>query len=254
VLVDPSPFAIRTSDRVTVRQEFFSDEIAAEFQRRDDVLFISDIRTADWKAMQDGAVETAVQQDMADQRRWHDIITPRASMLKFRLPWDKSSTEYLDGQIQLPVWGPQTTTETRLVVQGHTTRLYDNAKYEQQMFYFNKLTRVQLYDHDVSAHGLDHCFDCASEVRILRSYLLHAGTPKANLTAKIEQMIPCISAQASQSSRNLATWLPPVQQRKQWFPAKRFNSSQQTVEVVEPRFAAKALRGPWLLLPSTRST
>ena len=52
----------------------------------------------------------------------------QAAMLKFRLPYapDPSSahaqtsvpttTEYLDGDLYLPVWGGRTTTETRLIV------------------------------------------------------------------------------------------------------------------------------------------
>jgi hypothetical protein len=39
-------------------------------------------------------------------------------MLKFRLPYTPpdAATEYLDGQLFLPVWGGRTTTETRLIV------------------------------------------------------------------------------------------------------------------------------------------
>ena len=39
-------------------------------------------------------------------------------MLKFRLPYTPplGSTEYLDGDFYLPVWGGRTTTETRLIV------------------------------------------------------------------------------------------------------------------------------------------
>jgi hypothetical protein len=89
-------------------------------------------------------------------------------MLKFRLPWDKGNSEYLNGKIYLPIWGPQTTTEvrmcayvfiekvtdtterpkrthtnahsqtqSRLIVSGTETVQWDHQHYENQMFYFN---------------------------------------------------------------------------------------------------------------------
>lgn len=103
-------------------------------------------------------------QDMTWQRDWHEAMQPKAGMYKFRLPWQAGQTEYLDGEIYLPIWGPQTTTEARLVSRGGT-RLWDNTAYEEMMFYFNTVTRLTACDHDVEADGLDHCFDCASEVR-----------------------------------------------------------------------------------------
>ena len=71
--------------------------------------------------------------------RWHDILKPHRSMLKFRLSWQPGMTEYLDGffclcfsiydicvsiisiilmelgNLHLPIWGPVTTTESRLI-------------------------------------------------------------------------------------------------------------------------------------------
>lgn len=47
---------------------------------------------------------------------------------------------------------------------------YDNIAYEQQMFAFNRERRVYYYDHKYSSKdipGLDHCYDCAAELRIL---------------------------------------------------------------------------------------
>ena len=71
--------------------------------------------------------------------------------------------------------GPQTTTETRLISRGDCgRRQWDNSLYEDQLFYFNTVTRVQRYEHgmDVSeGQGLDRCFDCTSEIFVLRAYL-----------------------------------------------------------------------------------
>lgn len=170
VLVDPAPFNVRPSPRITVRQEMFTDELAREYADRH-VLFISDIRSVDWKLQDTSRTETAVAADMAAQMRWHLRMAPRASMLKFRLPWASGSTEYLDGEIHLPVWGPITTTETRLVVTGRGVRLYDHRTYEEQLFFFNTVTRVALFAHSVRGHGIDHCYDCRAEVDILGAHL-----------------------------------------------------------------------------------
>jgi cap2 methyltransferase len=107
------------------------------------------------------------------------IMQPRSSMLKFRLPWNNRETEYLDGDIRLPIWGPTATTESRLITPLNdpgSKKLYDNTKYEQQMMNFNVHTRVALYNHNVPGQHVDgddlcHCFDCASEVRVI---MMHA--------------------------------------------------------------------------------
>lgn len=112
------------------------------------------------------------------QMRWHKIIKPKASMLKFRLSWKPGKTNYLEGDIYFPIWGPITTTESRLIVKRDANITeYDNRKYEQQMFYFNTginklvfkfllwiVMRVARYFHDVEGEGIDHCYDCTAEV------------------------------------------------------------------------------------------
>ena len=109
---------------------------------------------------------------MEDQQRWHTLMRPRSSILKFRLSWTAGRTEYLAGEIRLPIWGPTATTESRLITPINdpgTKVAYDNTKYEQQMFHFNIHTRVALYHHNVPGQHVDgddlcHCFDCTSEV------------------------------------------------------------------------------------------
>ncbi|BBI30265.1 poly A polymerase regulatory subunit [Acanthamoeba castellanii medusavirus] len=175
VLVDPNPFVAQPTDRVEIVKDYFTDETAQKYAGQS-VLFISDVRTANWREQDENAVEKHVMHDMLAQQRWVEIMKPSMSMLKFRLPYPdregcQGSTEYLDGEVFLPVWGPQTTTETRLVTPGTAKRQWDHTVYEQQMFFFNTQVRVGLYDHDVRAVGLDRCYDCTSEVRVLREYL-----------------------------------------------------------------------------------
>ncbi len=173
VLVDPNPFKVKETDRIECRQEYFTDEMAQEFAGKD-VLFISDIRT---DIDQDG-----VDRDMLVQQKWVEIMKPKNSILKFRLPWCQDcdnvieELEYLDGEVYFPVWGPRTTTEGRLVINNSLRKKkWDCAKYERQMFYFNVVTRTQWYPNRIKAPGLDHCYDCCAEVIILKQYLQKHG-------------------------------------------------------------------------------
>lgn len=64
-----------------------------------DMLFISDIRSIS-SGMNDIEIDERIIIDMNDQKRWHEIMNPRASMLKFRLPWNPGKTTYLKGKVR----------------------------------------------------------------------------------------------------------------------------------------------------------
>jgi hypothetical protein len=235
ILVDPRDFHIRSSGNVTIIQEFFTDELAYKY-RGLGVLFISDIRTASWQDMEQNEVEEYVEKDNIAQLRWHGILRPLRSMLKFRLPWSWSPVyrRYLDGDIYLPVFGPQTTTETRLVplacpeelmkeaeeerkqetivkekdpTHWCATKVYDCLEYQERMFHFNTETRMTYYDHQVYGDGLDHCYDCRSEIHIIQNYLskkrrLPADNKQANVM--ISRMSLDISKYCSITGRLLS--------------------------------------------------
>ena len=51
-----------------------------------------------------------------------------------------------------------------------------NYSIEIKLFYFNTFARVQSYSHEVySGEGLDHCYDCTSEIDILQKYIILRG-------------------------------------------------------------------------------
>ena len=78
---------------------------------RENVIFISDIRRT-------YASEDLILEDMLDQQRWHELMNPKVSMLKFRLPWRAGETEYLEGEVWTQPYAKARSTETRLVVKG----------------------------------------------------------------------------------------------------------------------------------------
>lgn len=164
VLVDPAPFAISPSPRITLVRGLFTDDMAASYAGRDAIL-VSDIRTQP-------PDEDHVAADMARQQRWYRLMRPRWTMLKFRLPWRPGTTRYLDGVVFLQPYVGGRSTETRLIIDGPDAkeRDWDNGRYERQCFFHNTETRLQEFPHGVCGSGLTHSWDCAREVAILRGY------------------------------------------------------------------------------------
>jgi len=208
-LYDPAPFSVKSTDKILIFQEFFTDEVAKKYSGKN-ALFISDVRSGDPELLTSDGFEERVGVDMENQKRWHDLMNPFCSMLKFRLPYKGGKTIYLDGDIYLPIWGPITTTESRLIVKNHSheTKEYDNKIYEEQLFYFNTVQRVALYEHDITGEGIDHCFDCMSELNVIRNYLIKfklydESNDKDNLNEKIARISREISRSISTEGRTL---------------------------------------------------
>jgi hypothetical protein len=177
-LYDPAPFRITGTDRIKVFSTYFTDSHALLYTFTSNLVFICDIRrTKD---------ETCVWEDMQAQLRWHGIMRPLLTSLKFRLPWPgmgvvdaNNQVEYLDGDIHLPIWAPRNTTESRLVVERGRhggTRMYDCLVYEEEMCHFNRVTRPSIHLGQQSrCDGLDGCYDCAAETRLLELYAQRYG-------------------------------------------------------------------------------
>jgi Poly A polymerase regulatory subunit len=221
-LVDPSPFIAKETDKIKIKQSFFTDETCKESSKMNkSILFISDIRTGDPYKLSNVEVEKSIKNDMEMQKNWVKLLKPKASMLKFRLPWEVGKTSYLNGKIFFPVWGRETTTECRLITTLEDLEkgeiLYNNKKYEEQMFYFNRVTRVQYYDHPFDFYeGLDHCYDCAAEIKIIKDFIGKENNKIEN--NKVIEMIESITKNISKG-RNLTT-KETFDQRKKWFSKK----------------------------------
>jgi hypothetical protein len=178
-LYDPAKFGIKSSDRIRLYQEFFTDDTAKQWSGKCS-MFISDIRLdpSDRKSIWSAEFEAQVGEDMKAQARWVEIIRPEInSMLKFRPPYGRGKFDYLEGKVMLQAWAPRTSTESRLIVptgaadKSFAVRSYDHGDYEDFMYYLNSFLREWVfYPHSVSAAGLDHCYDCAHEIGAWRGY------------------------------------------------------------------------------------
>jgi len=260
ILYDPNDFdpklkSPKYEKKIEIVQKYFLDETAKKFEN-DGVLFISDIRTANWHKMKEEDVQERVREDNKWMKDWVLLMKPKKAMLKFKVPYpekpksqqeiekwlvqhgvpdpvlkhlqnlkltpvklralsledilkfdipedDKTllhknilelrqlgCSEFLSGDIHLPVWGPVTTTETRLVTNAEQPLiLYDHTDYEELMFHFNTLTRMTYYPHDIPTNnttGYDHCFDCRAEIWVLEQYLKRVKkTPEEKLKEEI---------------------------------------------------------------------
>jgi len=214
ILIDPSNFDAWETSRLTIRQEFFTDNTAREFGGRSDILFISDVRThmAWGEAREEGVLE-----DMMMQMKWVKMMRPKAAMLKFCLPYDHDKipmVRYLDGSIHLPIWGPRTTSETRLiVVDPDSERNYDTRDYDDAMFHFNTVTRVSHYQHQHQAGGYDHCYDCTAEGLVLQEYLRKLERIRVDglLVEGADKLADMLSRNISnfRKSLNTSEWVAP---------------------------------------------
>lgn len=183
-LYDPRDFSpkLNKSEMINTHVQYFTDDTAREWiadEHKDKIiLLVSDIRTGDTETMDSKEVEERVKIDHEWQKNWYDIMKPEMAMFKFRLPWDYDNLEYLDGDIYIQPYPPSTSTETRLIIKANAgMKTYDNRKYEEQMFYFNKYCRTLEYHNllenitEDRKNGLKNIYDYASEVHILNEYL-----------------------------------------------------------------------------------
>lgn len=229
-LYDPREFSnklLKNTNMIKTHVQYFTDDTAKQWVSSDHpdktILLISDIRTGTPEIQTPETVEERVKIDHDWQQSWYHIIKPERSMFKFRLPWDDKKTEYLDGDIYIQPYPPPTSTETRLIIgKDAGVKIYNNRKYEEQLFHFNNQTRCMnfnniLYDiHSTHKNGLSNDYDSASEVHILEQYLNLNGF-KSNgrcviIKNKISNMVGDISRELSYS-RTLYSH-QPIKDRK----------------------------------------
>ena len=228
ILFDVNEFSVKQTNNIKIYKQYFTDETAKLFENRDDILFISDIRTAQPLKMGPEEIELRVEKDNNSQKDWYKILNCKKTMLKCRLPWSVSPynkfakkdtkktwvTEggekfcYLKGDIYIQPWAPQSSTEFRLVLgpydknKGPEMTVYNNTEYEEKMFYFNNCIRPSIFEHNVKLTGLDKCYDCTSEVYILTRYLERYSEPEVLTSNRINKEVAELSKSICKSLGN----------------------------------------------------
>lgn len=191
-LYDPLPFNFSESNRLILYPRHFTDDDARRWSHfNDEVLLISDIRSSDYTQLTTEENEKMIDTDMTTQKNWYLIMKPVKALLKFRLPYSyptaPRTVSYLAGDLLLQPWGPQTTTETRLIPKSTDEIDWDIVKYESQMFYHNTVSREQcFYFNPLTSHPakkrkpvdppeLLNDYDSVAEAVILKAYLNKIG-------------------------------------------------------------------------------
>lgn len=183
-LYDPREFEIQETEMIKIYQEYFTDEVASRYSDRGDVFFVSDIRTANHKEMDEKKLieygikkdkkgkpigsasviraildesrienEDQIWGDMSMQQNWVLIMNPEHALLKLRFPYSLDGKDkilkYLKGTVYWQMWAPQTSTETRLKPEKNSMGKYELGdwsilEYEQLCFYHNVVEREQI--------------------------------------------------------------------------------------------------------------
>jgi len=133
-LYDPRNFAISQTSKIKINVEYFDPKIIL----LNNFILISDIRQNITTSMTDNIKNKIIIEDMNLQQSWVEKLKPIVSLLKFRLPTDRDSYEYLDGTIVEQPWTPESTLETRLIVNELKYTIYDTIKYQTDMENFKK--------------------------------------------------------------------------------------------------------------------
>jgi hypothetical protein len=176
ILVDPSQFDTRLQyiDNITIVNKYFDDndvKLYSDKSRYPNLFLISDIRYPNLSENDLSSQQQYVVNDMELQKEWYLKIKPYKALLKFRLPWDSLSCQYLDGDLYFQAWAGRHSTESRLVPNGQI-KTYDNRKYEEKMHYFNKIIRRKIYKPNIviDFNNCGHCYDCYKEHRTFLKY------------------------------------------------------------------------------------
>ncbi|KAH0574391.1 hypothetical protein SS50377_24346 [Spironucleus salmonicida] len=103
--------------------------------------------------------------------------SPSTFLIPFQLPWTNETYEFFDGSLHFFPHSMHSHTELALFGQNLSQKSYSASRIEQQMFYFNTITRGQLFNHKLTVgndgkffKALDCCYDCTVEIVILLEY------------------------------------------------------------------------------------
>jgi len=172
-------------------KSLFTNETAAKWAGRDDVVFFSDIRRKGFTEIEALQHEVRVDEDMRMQQEWVTIIEPEIACLKMRLPYVQGYEtgdvyNYLDGDVAIQPYIGHSSSESRLIVQkkdGYATKDYDPELYESQFFYHSMVTRLV---KEYNMNGRNYSYDESAFLYLLDVYAKVYNVPKSSLVLKKE--------------------------------------------------------------------
>ena len=209
ILVDPAGFRIKPSENIKLIKKYFVDNVMLERDSLNDRpffkgksvlnaedyigkvdIFISDIRALTSKLSNIAQTNIDIRNDLENQARWVKLIKPKfGAILKFRFPFDGKPMSYLKGEIQVQSWSPQSSTETRLIVEPNVFEeiIYNAEEYDNYFAFHNYVVRSWLnFKCDPvlfkTVRGFCGCYDCSSEVETWKKYILLSQNPEKEIS------------------------------------------------------------------------
>lgn len=185
-LWDSQPFKIPPRDNIQIFNRLFTDEDAEEYATGEPCLFISDIRTLEFRDHLDvgdnEGAEDVIEQDLRRQEQWVLTVRPVAASLKMRVPYREGVSEFLDGPVYLQPYAPMSTEARIWVTDPDRRREWDHLEYDERMAYFNLHLRPGPHDEYwgpvMDCCGVMHSWDNALAFTILYRYLSSVDRPK----------------------------------------------------------------------------
>lgn len=211
VLIGMKKIDCKKTSRIQIRSGALIDKWINMYSKsRENLLLICDVHT--FGPLKD--MEEYIQQDLENQIHWHSKLKPIASLLTFRFSRNKAMTKFLQGDIISSPWTSRQASHCRFIVlRDAQLTNYDNKRLLSALSYFQNVTRTKYYEHDIddlNSEGLDHCYDCCTEIYILHQYLTKVQnvSDKRILDNAILQMSHDISTNIYDRSR------PPITKRE----------------------------------------
>lgn len=171
LLIDTKPFVEFETEQIKIESSPLTEDLARELSKQNKkILFINNTRTFTGHENLNDNINT----DIDDQMLLHSIMNPEASLFTFRIQDSPGKILFYEGRLLLDTWSSRTSMECRLVVEKDAQLIeYEFQKYYNAMKYFQNVTRIMYYEHDldtVQTEGIDHCYDCRAEIFILEKY------------------------------------------------------------------------------------
>ena len=168
-------------DKDSLNDGFFTTKKCKRIAKRiksDNLIFVSDIRLTEEE------FEEGVLRDLRLQETWMYLMTPKISLVKFRVPYSGKDLTYLPGDILYGIWPPMLSTETRLLVTqkdiiDKKSVNYSLSDYEGILYYHNKYKRTtcqskipKLFAPYITSKNNIYCscYDCQAELHVLYKY------------------------------------------------------------------------------------
>jgi len=213
ILIDPDKFSediinlSKTNNNINIINKLFyekeTEELKKEYSNKN-IYLISDIRAFsenNYENMGNWEIQTKREEDIIEnnklQMKFYDLLKPKLSMFKMRLPFYKEITEiktikFLEGEIYYQAYAGPRSTETRIIVQENAKIInYDCELYENNLFSFNYYIRPNFYPNRFTFKEffIDNCYDCYTFTKILEEYCLIFPDKKMELDDQIKYFI-----------------------------------------------------------------